>query len=87
MLVVGDLNLTPWSPIFSGFEAACGLRRAVSNRGGFTPIWYAQMDQSRWALGLAGDHALSSVSLNCVSYHAEGQVGSDHRPLVWGFSM
>ena len=83
-LVVGDLKLMPWSPIFTSFEVASGLRRAVTKGGGFTPTWYARTDYPWWPFGLALDHVLISSDLRFVSYHVDSHVGSDHRPVSPG---
>ena len=64
MIVMGDLNLTPWSPLFSDFETSTELTRA--GRGyGLTLIWYARVET--FAMGLVLDHCLISDDLRCVS--------------------
>ena len=76
--VMGDLNLTPWSPLFGDFEKASGLRRAKSGFG-ITPTWYARFDQ--FPFGLVLDHFLISDSLGCSEYRVGNDCGSDHRSV------
>ncbi len=74
VLVVGDMNATPWS---------AGLRMARAGRLGFrsldapwAPTWHA-----RSPLAIPIDHALCTAPL-VVSRRSVGpDVGSDHRPL------
>ena len=80
MIVVGDLNLTPWSPLFGDFASASGLRRA--GRGyGIQPTWYARPN---FAFGLVLDHGLISEDLDCVSREVGEPMGSDHRAVRLG---
>lgn len=81
MIVVGDLNLTPWSPLFNDFETATGLTRA--GRGyGVTPTWYADVEV--FPMGLVLDHCLISDELRCVSHSVGANFGSDHRAINVG---
>ena len=83
MILVGDLNLTPWSPLFADFESVSGLRRA--GRGyGMTPTWYARPN---FAMGLMLDHGLISDDLDCVSHQIGDGIGSDHRSVRLGIAM
>ena len=82
MIVVGDFNLTPWSPIFSDWESSTGLTRA--GRGfGMTPTWYAltEKQQAFFPMGLILDHALISDNLKCLSQKIGDATGSDHRSV------
>jgi len=81
MIVLGDLNLTPWSPLFSDFETSSELTRA--GRGyGLTPTWYARVET--FAMGLVLDHCLISDDLQCVSHRVGADIGSDHRAVIIG---
>lgn len=83
MIVLGDLNLTPWSPLFSDLEASTELTRA--GRGyGLTPTWYAKV--GTFAMGLVLDHCLISDELQCVSHRVGADTGSDHRAVIVGLS-
>lgn len=78
LIVVGDLNLTPWSPLMSDFEKTTKLRRA--GRGfGFTPTWYFR--KPTFPLGLVLDHGLISADLNCSEHIVCDSNGSDHRAI------
>jgi len=82
LIVVGDLNLTPWSPLFHDFLAASELRSASQGRG-LTPTWY------RWPVfpfGLVLDHGFSTLELVCTGRTIHGDVGSDHRPVTFRFA-
>jgi endonuclease/exonuclease/phosphatase (EEP) superfamily protein YafD len=76
-VALGDLNLTPYSPVFPRFLAAAGLRDALDGVR-WQPTWQAGF----WPLALRIDHVLVSPGL-CVE-HAEvgAPIGSDHRPVI-----
>jgi endonuclease/exonuclease/phosphatase (EEP) superfamily protein YafD len=74
VLVVGDLNATPWS---------AGMRIATGGNMGFrslsppwTPTWSAR---SIFAIPI--DHALATAPLIITARSVGADVGSDHRPL------
>jgi endonuclease/exonuclease/phosphatase (EEP) superfamily protein YafD len=82
VIVVGDLNLTPWSPLFGDFLAESELRNGSQGRG-LTPTWY------RWPMfpfGLVLDHGFCSYDLVCTGRTVHGDVGSDHRPVTFRFA-
>jgi endonuclease/exonuclease/phosphatase (EEP) superfamily protein YafD len=62
IVLVGDLNLTPWSPLFGKFEQESGLRRA-GVRFDLHPTWYRF---NSFPFGLMLDHGLISPDLKCV---------------------
>ncbi len=74
VILVGDLNLTPWSPHLATFEQASHLRRAVTGWN-LTPTWYRF---PAFPFGLVLDHALISEHLICNRH----QVGSDMGSLI-----
>ena len=83
VLVVGDLNLTPWTSRYQDLLRESGLRDASAGRG-LTPTWY------RWPafpFGLVLDHAWYSKGLNCRSRTILPDMGSDHRPVLLEFSL
>ncbi|MCO8122206.1 endonuclease/exonuclease/phosphatase family protein [Stieleria sp. TO1_6] len=83
-VVMGDLNLTPWSPIFAEFERRSGLIRA--RRGlGIQPTWYAR--GGAFPFGLALDHVLIDPSMHCRWYQVGSDVGSDHRSVTVDLSL
>lgn len=76
-VLLGDLNLTSWSPIFDDLIAQSGL---VDTRRGFGlqatwPAWF-------WPLSIPIDHCLISDGLRVVDRRVGPEVGSDHRPIV-----
>ena len=82
VIVMGDLNLTPWSPLFRDFLIAADLHDA-SRGHGLTPTWY------RWPFfpfGLVLDHGLASQDIVCTKRAVQGDVGSDHRPVTFEFT-
>ncbi|MEW4454860.1 endonuclease/exonuclease/phosphatase family protein [Bremerella sp. JC817] len=82
-IVIGDFNLTPWSPYYRDFELASGLYR--DRRGiELTPTWYVL---PTFPFGLALDHSFSSGDLSPGYVHVGDSIGSDHRSistLYWG---
>jgi endonuclease/exonuclease/phosphatase (EEP) superfamily protein YafD len=78
VIIIGDLNVTPWSPIFADFAATAGVRRAVHGNG-LTPTWYALPN---FTCGLALDHGLICERLDCVSQVVSEHFGSDHRAVT-----
>jgi len=82
VVVMGDLNLTPWSPLFAEFESRSGLAQATGGSM-LVPTWYAY--RKRMALfpfGLVLDHVLISEDLRCVRREIGADVGSDHRAVI-----
>jgi len=79
-IVMGDFNLTPWSPGFRTFQQSTGLRH-VTDGWGMQPTWYAR-GRSWFPLGLVLDHCLVSPQLNRVKRQLGPTVVSDHLPLT-----
>ena len=77
-IMLGDLNITPWSPVFKRFISDSGLVEARLGRG---------LMQS-WSLGLPAisripiDHALSTEGIDVVGMRIGDSVGSDHSPVI-----
>ena len=83
-IVVGDLNLTPWSPWYGKFLADAGLKDCIAGdrMASLTPTWY------RWRLfpfGLVLDHGFCAGGLSCMSRKVLQDIGSDHRPVLLEF--
>lgn len=78
MIVMGDLNLTPWSPVFSQFQSQSNLFRA-STPWSATPTWHRY---PFFAAGLVLDHILVDAELGCVGYRVGSDTGSDHRSVT-----
>lgn len=77
-VVVGDLNLTPWSPWFADFQDQSGLVRAI-DRVSIQPTWYRY---NSFPFGLVIDHCLCDPSLECRGYEIGSDIGSDHRSIT-----
>ena len=74
LVLVGDFNSAPWSPIQVAFRAATGL----DNRGHLLPTW----PSSVWpVLRLPIDPVFVRGRLAVTRIHAGPNVGSDHLPI------
>ena len=80
VLVLGDLNASPWSSHFRRFLRDSGLRDSAQGRG-VQPTWPAGMP---W-LWIPIDHCLHSPQLQVVARHVGPNLGSDHYPVVVDF--
>lgn len=73
VVVIGDLNITPWSPICQQFCERSGLLRVG---GGMTPTWYRF---PAFPFGLCLDYVLATPDIECRRFDVADDVGSDHR--------
>lgn len=81
-LLVGDLNVTPWSPAFWDLLGTSGL--VDSARGfGLRSTWFPG---ARW-LGLPIDHVLHNSALVAANRRIGPDVGSDHRAVLVDFAF
>jgi endonuclease/exonuclease/phosphatase (EEP) superfamily protein YafD len=76
-VVLGDFNMTPYSPYFADFLEITGLRDPRAQFGlGFTwPTFFP-------VLGIPIDHCLVSPDLGVAQYRRLPGFGSDHYPVV-----
>ena len=81
-VVVGDFNLTPWSPYFQKFIADSGLRDARTPRR-FEHSWPVTFNNAH--IGLAIDHSFAHPSLPLVKRIIGPDLGSDHMPVTVTF--
>jgi endonuclease/exonuclease/phosphatase (EEP) superfamily protein YafD len=81
VLLLGDLNVSPWSPHFRDFLDASGLRDSSRGRG-LHPTW----PTFHPILRIPIDHCLHSDDIAIVSLRVAESVGSDHFPLVVDFT-
>jgi endonuclease/exonuclease/phosphatase (EEP) superfamily protein YafD len=82
VLVLGDLNLSPWSPWFARLLADSGLRDSRRGRG-LQPSWPVDWPP----LWIPIDHALFSEGI-CIRHRAIGPaIGSDHYPVIVDFQV
>ena len=82
-LLLGDLNLTPWSPLFNDLLESSTLENSAAGRG-LQPTWYCG---NSFPFGLVLDHALHSHDLQCENREVFPENGSDHRAQVFRFSL
>lgn len=75
-LVVGDMNLTPYSPYFDRFTERSGLQDA-RRVDGIHITWPA----SALPIWIPIDHALADPAANVARVRTGPDVGSDHFPL------
>jgi len=75
-LVIGDLNLTPFSPYFKLFTDQTGLQDA-RRIDGFHVTWPVSL----LPIWIPIDHALADSEVNITRVQAGPDVGSDHFPL------
>lgn len=77
-IMVGDFNLTPWSPWFREILKRGELRDAAVGYG-VQPTWFAF---PTWLGAVMIDHVLVSSDLIVENYQIGDAVGSDHRSVV-----
>lgn len=79
-ILIGDLNITPWSPHYSALEADGILTNAASGRG-YWATWPTWMP-GPGVLRIPIDHCLLSEGLRVQGFRTGTEIGSDHLPLV-----
>lgn len=82
VVLLGDLNATPWSVHFRRLLAASGLRDSSKGRG-VHPTWPAFNPLLRIPL----DHCLHSPDAVIVNRMVGTDAGSDHYPLIVDFFL
>lgn len=82
MMVCGDLNLTPWSPVLRRFLQKSGLRDSAQGFG-----LQASWPVNNPLLRIPIDHCLVSPGIRVNNRELAGAVGSDHFPVVLEFSL
>jgi MYXO-CTERM domain-containing protein len=78
VVLVGDLNTTPWSPHFGDLSKASGLRDG-SKGSGVSGTWPSFLPLGRIPI----DHCLLSPELGMPIRQMGPPVGGDHLPMVW----
>ena len=77
-VVLGDLNITPWSPIFRGFIDVSGLREARLGIG-VLPSWNSGFAS---AMRIPIDHILTKGGPVVSNLWTGISAGSDHLPII-----
>ena len=84
VVLVGDFNVTPFSPVFDRLIVQSGLwdtNILPAERPRTSPS-IATWRLANTGLGLPIDHALVSAGIGIVSRRIGPDIGSDHRPLI-----
>jgi len=71
-IIMGDFNLTPWTPVF---------RRLPGKRAG-DPRHIYTWDAERPWLGIPIDHILVGSNIEVIEARVLAGIGSDHRPIM-----
>ncbi len=82
VLLMGDLNTTPWSPYFTQLVRESGLKNSMKGFG-HQPTWPRKHFFPRIPL----DHVLYSQGITIHKRMVARDVGSDHFPVIVDFSV
>ncbi len=82
LILIGDLNCSPWSPQYRRFIDRCGLINSSEGRGIY-PTWPSFIP---W-LQIPIDHALHNDGIAILAKKVGKSIGSDHLPLLVTFSL
>jgi endonuclease/exonuclease/phosphatase (EEP) superfamily protein YafD len=77
VVLMGDLNVTPWAPAFAQLLLDGELRDASLIRG-LSASWPARCT---WC-GVLIDHVLVNPKIAVLASRVAGDIGSDHRPVL-----
>jgi endonuclease/exonuclease/phosphatase (EEP) superfamily protein YafD len=77
LIIMGDLNVSPFSAHFQAFLAAGNLKSAAAGYG-WQPTWPTFMPLA----GIQIDHALTNAGIVVTGFRRGAPVGSDHLPIV-----
>lgn len=80
LLLLGDLNTTPWNGHFRHLLRDSGLADSTRGRG-VHPTWPASLGP----FGIPLDHCLHSPEIVVTSHEVGAAVGSDHLPVIVEF--
>ena len=82
VMLLGDLNISLWSPHFKDFIETTGLKD--TRRGlGLRPTWPTHFPP----LLIPIDHCLTSLEVTLHSLKLGPDIGSDHYPIIVDFSI
>ena len=77
MVVMGDLNISPWSTHFRDFVNSAKLHDGRRGQG-VLPTWPTEMPLMQIPL----DHILFNAGVRVLSMQASSDVKSDHK-IIW----
>jgi endonuclease/exonuclease/phosphatase (EEP) superfamily protein YafD len=92
VVIGGDLNITPWSPLYRRFVAASGLRNARMGFG-LLPTWPQDRtfpllpNALRFRPFMPIDHVMLPPDAGVIRCERGPNIGSDHRPLLVEFYL
>jgi endonuclease/exonuclease/phosphatase (EEP) superfamily protein YafD len=78
VILVGDLNTTPYSPYFRTLEKISGLRNSM--RGNY--LWGSWPNFLPFFMRIPLDHVLVSQKMKITHRTVETDLGSDHMPIL-----
>lgn len=81
-LLLGDFNITPWSPVFKDFLAEGGLKDGRMGHG-LAATWPTHLP----VLGIPIDHAVASAGIAIHNFQRGPHLGSDHYPIIVDFTV
>jgi endonuclease/exonuclease/phosphatase (EEP) superfamily protein YafD len=81
-ILVGDLNITPWSTFYKPLLNNTGL---VSARKGVGVI--ATWPTNFYPLSIPIDHIMVSEDINIINLYSGENIGSDHLPLIVNLNL
>jgi endonuclease/exonuclease/phosphatase (EEP) superfamily protein YafD len=81
-VVVGDFNITPWSPYFEEFIQKARLRNTRKGIGVY-PTWLTEFPP----LAIPIDHGLTSSGIKVSSFSLGTNFDSDHLPIILDFTI
>ncbi|MEI6890689.1 MAG: endonuclease/exonuclease/phosphatase family protein, partial [Pontiella sp.] len=81
VLLMGDLNVTTWSPYFQTLKKESGLKNSMKGYG-FQPTWAVN-----FFLKIPIDHVLHSPAIRIHNRRVGPDIGSDHFPVIVDFSI
>ncbi|MGB2680209.1 MAG: endonuclease/exonuclease/phosphatase family protein, partial [Candidatus Competibacter sp.] len=82
LVMLGDLNITPWSPYFERLLADSGLRDGRGGHG-LLPTWPVGWPM----LWIPIDHVLVSDDVQIRRWQTGAVIGSDHYPVIVDFQL
>lgn len=82
LILLGDLNASPWSPYFRKLIRATGLRDSSRGRG-VQPTWPA----FAWPMLIPIDHCLHNDGIVILEKEVGEDIGSDHLPVIVDFAV
>jgi endonuclease/exonuclease/phosphatase (EEP) superfamily protein YafD len=77
LAVIGDFNITPYSPFFQDWLARTGLTDTRRGRA-MSPSWPAQLP----LVSIPIDHCAVSHEVTIIAHRGLGAIGSDHYPIL-----